>query len=104
MQKRIMSLLLICGYDYHYDTTSHDYHNGICAVCGATDGSVRKGDLNNDGEITSADSVLLARFLADLQQLHEYQLRAADINGDGEITSADVVLPARHLAGLTEIN
>lgn len=97
----------VCGdlyRDNEIPATGHNYKNGICAVCGATDGSVRKGDLNNDEEITSADSVLLARFLADLQQLNENQLRAADINGDGEITSADAVLLARYLAGLTEIN
>ena len=92
-----------CG-DYFVNgetaAAGHDYQSGVCVVCGAKDPSVTKGDLNGDGEITSADSVLLARFLAELLELNGEQRLAADINGDGEITSADAVLLARQLAGL----
>lgn len=80
--------------------TGHRYENGNCANCGEKDPNIQKGDLTGDGEITSADAVLLARYLADLQALNETQKFSADTNGDGMITSADAVLLARHLAGL----
>lgn len=80
----------------------HAYVNGVCTRCGEADPTVKKGDLNGDGDITSADAVMLARYLADLIDLTEKQLLAADLNGDGEITSADAVRMARYLAGLIE--
>ncbi len=58
------------------------------------------GDLDGDGELTSADVVLLARYLAGAETLTEAQLTAADLNADGVITSADLVLLARKVAGL----
>ena len=63
-------------------------------------GDVMLGDLNGDGELTSADVVLLARYLAGAETLTEAQLTAADLNADGVITSADLVLLARKVAGL----
>jgi hypothetical protein len=61
------------------------------------------GDLTGDLEITSADTVLLARYLVGQEELDDQQLRAADVNGDGEVTSADTVRLARYLAGLIEV-
>ena len=63
-------------------------------------GDVMLGDLDGDGELTSADVVLLARYLAGAETLTEAQLTAADLNADGVITSADLVLLARKVAGL----
>lgn len=61
---------------------------------------VLSGDLDGDGELTSADVVLLARYLAGAETLTEAQLTAADLNADGVITSADLVLLARKVAWL----
>ncbi|MBR6603833.1 MAG: acetylxylan esterase [Clostridia bacterium] len=55
------------------------------------------GDINDDGEITVADAVLLAQYLAGWEV--EINADAADCNGDGEITVADAVLLAQYLAG-----
>lgn len=94
-------------FDYYEDSyvpaIGHQYEDGICVNCGEHDpDAVIKGDLDGDGEVTAADAVLLARFLADLIELDEKQLKAADIDDDGEITSADSVLLARFLAELIE--
>jgi len=97
----------VCGDTYRdaeIPAIGHNYENGVCTACEAKDASVRKGDLNNDGEITAADSVLLVRYLAGLQDLNETQLQTADINGDNEVTSADAVMLVRYLAGLIEIH
>ena len=61
---------------------------------------VLSGDLDGDGELTSADVVLLARYLAGAETLTEAQLTAADLNADGVVTSADLVLLAQKAAGL----
>lgn len=77
--------------------TGHTFQNGVCAVCGTIDPSMEKGDINGDGVVTSADAVLLARYLVDLVSLSDAQYYRADINGDGDITSADAVLMAKLL-------
>lgn len=78
----------------------HDYHGGSCSRCGLADPDSGKGDLNGDGDVTSADAVLLARYLADLAVLTDAQLEIADVNGDGSVSSADAVMLARYLAGV----
>lgn len=97
-----------CASSYRGDYTDalgHSYVDGVCSVCGAEDPeAVVKGDLNDDGAITSADSVMLARYLAGLTELTETQLQAADLNSDGAVSSADAVMLAKFLAGvITEI-
>ncbi len=90
----------VCGNTYTdsiIPATGHNFIRGVCTVCGAVDPSVLKGDLNLDGQITSADTVMMARYLIDLVELNEAQLTAADMNSDGVITSADTVLLARKL-------
>ena len=49
------------------------------------------GDVNNDGKLTVADSVLLARLVAEDEtaSVSAQGLANADVNGDGEITSDD---------------
>ena len=89
-----------CGDERLYDVyppTGHEYEDGICTGCGEEE--ILKGDLDGDREVTAADAVLLARYLAELQELDQKQLAAADIDGDGAVTSSDSVLVARYLAG-----
>ena len=85
-----------CG-DVQYrevPAAGHDFQNGICTICGAFDPSMEKGDINGDGVISSADAVLLARYLVDLATFSDAQIYRADMNNDGSITSADAVLIA----------
>jgi hypothetical protein len=56
------------------------------------------GDVIGNGNITSADATMLARFLIG-EDIPGFCEIAADINGDGEVTIADVVLLARWLVG-----
>ena len=96
----------LCDDFYRTDTTAptdHQYVDGVCINCEEVDpDALIKGDLDGDGEVTAADAVLLARYLADLIELDEKQRKAADIDNDGEITSADSVILARFLAGLID--
>ena len=91
-----------CGTtkDETLPAAGNSYEKGKCTVCGQRDPELLLGDLTGDGKCTSADAVLLVRYLSDLEELTEEQLLAADMNGDGRITSADAVALVRLLAGL----
>ena len=60
------------------------------------------GDVNGDGDITSGDSVKLARYLVDMEEFSSRQLEASDVNHDGEVTAADAVMLAKYLVGLID--
>ena len=64
--------------------------------------SVVFGDLNGDGDISSGDSVKLARYLVDMEEFSFLQLAAADVNHDGEVTAGDAVVLAKYLVGLID--
>ena len=65
--------------------------------CGAVAPTMGKGDINGDGAVSSADAVMLVRYLVDLTIFSESQIYCADLNGDGVVTSADAVLIAKLL-------
>ena len=53
--------------------------------------NVLPGDINHDGTVNTADSVLVLRHIAELEKINDEYLTLADMNGDGEITTADAV-------------
>ena len=57
------------------------------------------GDINGDGKATTTDLVMLSRYLAELIELDEFQLKYADMNSDGIIDVLDLALLRRKLAG-----
>ena len=57
------------------------------------------GDINNDGKVTTTDLVILSRYLAEMVDLKERDLKYADINNDGVIDVLDLALLRLKLAG-----
>ena len=57
-------------------------------------------DVNQDGSVTSADAILVMRFVVGLITLDEIQLVLADVNQDGNINAGDAVLTLRKAVGL----
>ena len=53
---------------------------------------ILKGDVNNDGKITSSDYVLIKNHIMGTKELTEEEKKYADYNEDGKITSSDYVL------------
>lgn len=91
---------LLCQHTYQdmfLPAAGHHYQNGICTQCGSQDPLFFLiGDVDNDGEVSDWDSILLLRYLAGWNvDLH---LAAADCDGDGEITDWDAILLARYMA------
>ena len=54
--------------------------------------TVKKGDVNSDGKITSSDYVLIKNYIMGSSTLGNEAKEAADYNSDGKITSSDYVL------------
>lgn len=53
------------------------------------------GDVDQDGILTTADAILIARYILGSVTFTKDQLKLADIDGDGTITTADLVRLAR---------
>ncbi len=53
------------------------------------------GDVNGDGKVTAADSMVIQRYSVHLAQLDAEQLAAADVNGDGKVTAKDALIILR---------
>lgn len=78
-----------------------DISNAVISI--ESDSSVLMGDVNFDGQITTSDVILTARYIVGLVNISEQQQILADVNGDTKITNADVILLARYLLGLATL-
>ena len=56
------------------------------------------GDVNGDGEVSSADRMTLARYLAKWTGYDTIDAQAADVDGNGKVDSKDRMILARYLA------
>ena len=56
------------------------------------------GDLNADNTLTTADAVLLQRYLLQERTLTQSQWQAADLNADGVVNALDLALLRQKLA------
>ena len=59
-----------------------------------------KGDLDNDGKVSSKDARTALRYAAGLEKLTDAQVKKGDMNGDGKLTSADARDILRKAAGI----
>ena len=59
--------------------------------------NLKYGDLNCDGEVTSADMVTLARAVKGMVTLTEEQKLVADVNTDGKVDKNDELILAKYI-------
>ena len=64
-----------------------------------TEVEVQYGDVNNDGEINTADLVYISKYLAGHEIPESVNITNGDINGDGKITQADLVVLGKYVSG-----
>ena len=57
------------------------------------------GDLNSDNTLTTADTVLLQRYLLQERTLTQTQWQTADLNADGTVNGFDLALLRQKLVG-----
>ena len=72
---------------YYYSATEN---NTVSA-------SLMRGDINGDGDITVADTVLLRKYLKNQQTFTKKQFKRADVNWDGVVNIFDTVAQKRVL-------
>lgn len=60
------------------------------------------GDVNNDGKVTSSDSLMVLRHSVKAQLLSDTAAKYADFDGNGQITAADALLILRKAVGADE--
>lgn len=65
--------------------------------------SYKKGDVNNDGRISSLDYVLVKNHILGISKLSGNSAKAADVNADGKVSSLDYVLIKNHILGISQI-
>lgn len=63
-------------------------------------GNTKTGDLNGDGDVTSADARIALRISAQLETADDAVMKAADVNHDGKVTASDARLIMRVAAQL----
>lgn len=61
--------------------------------------SVKYGDIDGDGTVTTSDAYLAQRAFLGQVELDERQKKAADVNGDGIINATDALLIEKYFLG-----
>ena len=89
-------------YDANYRLTKVTYANGTTVSYTYDELGNRKkktavstehhilGDVNNSGDVTPADAIMILYHYFDVEQTG-FNVNAADVNGDGQITPADAI-------------
>ncbi|MBO4562584.1 MAG: dockerin type I repeat-containing protein [Clostridia bacterium] len=80
---------------YYPTATQQELDDALAAFIAAVygTGEYELGDVNMDGEINSADALMILRSVMGLVELEDEAL--ADYNGDGSVTSEDALLVLR---------
>ena len=71
----------------------------ICLIVCSNLPKRQTGDINNDRKVTTTDLVILSRYLVEMVDLTEHDLKYADMNNDGVIDVLDLALLRIKLAG-----
>ena len=79
------------------DTTTLETNN--TAVGGTLTFAV-KGDADGDGNVTTADALLIQQVLVEIASTDAISETAADADGDGNVTTADALLIQQYLVGI----
>lgn len=64
----------------------------------------RYGDLNSDGEITTADVAIVNAHAKNISILEDYNFKLGDVNIDGAISTADCGMINSHARGVKDLN
>lgn len=84
-------------WDYNDGTISETKYFTVGEDLSVKEIQIQKGDLDGDGELTTADLVLLTKYLGCQAELTEKQFYAADMINDNRINAADLSVMKRWL-------
>ncbi len=77
------------SYRIAISVVSADLQNASCYVINATVPTVKKGDVNNDGEVSISDVTTLIDYLLS-GNIEDINPQAADVDGNNDISISDV--------------
>lgn len=85
--------------DYKSNDVECDITNGTVTV--ADGNSYLVGDVNGDGEVNKADSMILSRYIGGWKDYDKkiVNMDSADLNRDGEVNKADSMILSRYVGG-----
>ncbi len=100
--------LLPLGEDGNHSGDSGNTGNTNNGNSGSTDNtggndntsSYKLGDVNNDGNITASDYVLIKNYIMGTTTFNDTAKSAADVNRDGNISASDYVLVKNYIMGV----
>lgn len=72
----------------------------IFAIANKSDEEVSYGDVNQDGDVTAADALLVLQSVVKLTTLTDAQAAAADVNCDGGIAAEDALIILKYVVKL----
>lgn len=76
---------------FTYSPANPEEPNGDGSQSGNVDNSGKKGDVNGDGEVNTADAVMIINAYVS-GKVDDLVKSVADVNGDGEVNTADAVM------------
>ena len=101
-------VVIVC-YPGSYAETYADNNNIEYQLIGAKANEVTEtsdipimGDVDSDGKVTTADSLLVLRNSVGLHELDDIKLIAADVDSDGIVTSSDSLFILRYCVGFVD--
>ncbi len=80
-------------------TKQNDYKSPVMLITAGAAGDGTKGDVNNDGDVTIMDALLIRKYLVGEVELTPAMKANADVNGDGNITIIDALRIRLFLVG-----
>lgn len=82
------------------NTGSSDTGSGGSTGDSGNTTNYKLGDVNNDGNITASDYVLIKNYIMGTTTLNDIAKKAADVNKDGSISASDYVLIKNYIMGI----
>lgn len=77
---------------YYKIECSNRYYTETSSIIAVKTNAISLGDLNSDNTLTTADAVLLQRYLLQERTLTQSQWQTADLNADGTVNGFDLAL------------
>lgn len=86
-------------FDHNIKDVDFEFENGAVNV--SSGASYIVGDVNGDGKVSKADSMILTRYIGGWKDYDKkiVNMDAADLNRDGQIKKADSMILTRYIGG-----
>lgn len=92
--------VIVSAFSFSVISSAYDNTNQIIST-NAELSSVY-GDVNGDGNVTTADSIFVQRSVVGSVTFTDEQIKIADVDGNGKISVVDAILIQRYVVGMID--